>query len=347
MNTGIEKAFDIKTIEQQAKAVGFDAFGLAPVTIPERNKQRLADFVAQGSHGTMGWMETRIEQRADPITLWPEVRSIIVLGMNYGPEHDPLERLDQKSRANISVYAENKDYHDLVKRRLKQLGRWLVEKTGCDIKVFVDTAPVLENAIAAQSGVGWQGKHTNVVSREFGSWLFLGEIYTTLDLKASTPEIDHCGSCSSCIDICPTQAITAPYILDAKACISYLTIEHQGSIPEIYRKAMGNRIYGCDDCLAVCPWNKFAKRHDEPHFQTRQALESPQISDFLTFDDTKFRQVFTASPVKRIGIERFLRNVCIAAGNSDDPNFKPSLERLKTNDSSVVVEAATWALGQL
>lgn len=334
-------------IRAKAQEVGFDAIGIAPAVISQRDDLALRDFISNGWHGTMSWMEPRIDQRAQPQTLWPEARSIIALGLNYGPETNPLERLSDPGRANISVYAENKDYHDIVKKRLKQLGRWLVAETGCDIKVFVDTAPVPERAIAAQSGLGWQGKHCNIVSRRHGSWLFLGEIYTTLDLPPDEPERDHCGSCSDCIKICPTDAIIAPHKLDARRCISYLTIEHDGPIPPEFRKAIGNRIYGCDDCLAVCPWNKFAQLTAEEKLQPRPALKNPRLADFLMLDDAAFRTLFSGSPVKRIGRNRFIRNCCIAAGNSADPSLLPALQRLRTDPDVTVAEAALWAAGEL
>ncbi len=330
-----------------AKKAGFDAAGIAPASLPESVREKLLRFLKLGRHGTMGWMETRAEQRAQPQTLWPEAKSIIMLGMNYAPDKDPLSALSDTSNGAISVYAQNRDYHDVVKKRLKRIAREIVEKTGAEVKVFVDTAPVMEKPLAAQAGIGWQGKHTNLVSREFGSWLFLGAIFTTLDLTQDKPESDHCGSCNNCLDICPTNAFPAPYQLDAQRCISYLTIEHPGPIPRAFRKPMGNRIYGCDDCLAVCPWNKFADRAKEAAFHARDDLHSPALRDLASLNDTAFRALFSGSPVKRTGRDRFVRNVMIAIGNSgDDSLVETVLERIH-DDSAVVRGAAVWALSQL
>jgi epoxyqueuosine reductase len=299
-------------------------------------------------HGGMGWMEARAEQRADPRALWPEARSVIALGLSYAPDTDPLESLVWRDRATISVYARNRDYHDVVKKRLKALARWMVaEYADAGVKVFVDTAPVMEKPLAQQAGLGWQGKHTNLVSRTHGSWLFLGEIYTTLDLSADAAELDHCGTCSRCLDICPTKAFPAPYRLDARRCISYLTIEHHGPIPEEFRKPMGNRIYGCDDCLAVCPWNKFAVVHEEPAFAPRAELTAPKLADLAALDDAAFRALFSGSPIKRIGRNRFIRNVLIAIGNSGDPSLRETARTLCADADPVVAEAAAWAVAQL
>jgi epoxyqueuosine reductase len=296
----------------------------------------------------MGWMEARADQRADPRALWPEARSVIALGLSYAPETDPLESLAWQDRATISVYARNRDYHDVVKKRLKALARWIVaEYAGAGVKVFVDTAPVMEKPLAQQAGLGWQGKHTNLVSRTHGSWLFLGEIYTTLDLSPDAPELDHCGSCTRCLDICPTKAFPAPYRLDARRCISYLTIEHHGPIPEEFRKPMGNRIYGCDDCLAVCPWNKFAAAHQEPAFAPRAELTAPKLAELAALDDAAFRALFSGSPIKRIGRNRFIRNVLIAIGNSATPSLRESALSLCADADPVVAEAAAWAVAQL
>lgn len=326
---------------------GFSVGGVAPASMGEREQRRLDSFVSNGEHGEMAWMADTLARRRSPKGLWPEVRSVIVLGTNYGPEEDPLDLLEKPDFPNISCYARNRDYHDLVKKRLKRVARWMVEHYGGDLKVFVDTAPVLEKPLAALAGIGWQGKHSNLVSRDFGSWLFLGEIYTTLDLAPDTVEPDHCGGCRRCLDICPTDAFPAPYQVDARRCISYLTIEHKGPIPLEFRKPMGNRIYGCDDCLAACPWNKFAVATEEPWFLPREAVSSGRLASFLALDDATFRQLFSASPVKRIGIVRFLRNVLIAAGNSGDSALVPEVELLTVHDDPTVRGAAIWALGEL
>ncbi len=295
----------------------------------------------------MTWMVAKAERRADPRALWPDVRSVIMLGVNYGPDDDPLAILRQRSRGGISVYARGDDYHDLIKPRLKALGRWLIEQARGDVKVFVDTAPVMEKPLAAAAGIGWQGKHTNLVSREFGSWLFLGAIFTTLELPPDEPGQDHCGSCQACLDICPTAAFPAPYRLDARRCISYLTIEHKGPIPQALRAAIGNRIYGCDDCLAVCPWNKFAQAGREAKLAARDALRAPALADLARLDDAAFRALFAKSAVKRIGRARFLRNVLIAIGNSGDTALADEAERLLGDASPLVRGAAVWALERL
>ena len=295
----------------------------------------------------MAWMAANADRRGDPHLLWSEVRSIVMLGVNYGPDCDPLAVLQQRSRGGISVYARGDDYHDLIKSRLKQIGRWLIEHAGGDVKVFVDTAPVMEKPLAAAAGLGWQGKHTNLVSRQFGSWLFLGAIFTTLDLPPDAPEPDHCGACRACLDICPTAAFPAPYRLDARRCISYLTIEHKGQIPRELRPLLGNRIYGCDDCLAVCPWNKFAVAGHEVKLAAREALRAPQLADLARLDDAAFRALFAKSAVKRIGRARFIRNVLIAIGNSGDADLAPEAERLLDDESPLVRGAAVWALGRL
>jgi epoxyqueuosine reductase len=316
-----------------------DAIGAAP--------ERLARFLAEGFHGTMGWMAETAERRARPVSLWPEVRSIVMLGMNYGPDRDPLETLAQRDRGAISVYAQNRDYHDVVKGKLKTIAGKLAARSGGDVKVFVDTAPVMEKPLAAAAGLGWQGKHTNLVSREFGSWLFLGSIFTTAEFKPDEPEVDHCGSCHACLDICPTSAFPAPYRLDARRCISYLTIEHKEPIPRAFRAAIGNRIYGCDDCLAVCPWNKFARSAAEVKFSAREELRAPGLGDLLVLDDAAFRALFSGSPVKRIGRDRFVRNVLIAAGNSGEPALMPPCRGLLADTSPLVRGAAVWALARL
>jgi epoxyqueuosine reductase len=335
-------------IRAEATRLGFDAIGFAPARLGPEARERLQAFLAAGMHGGMGWMEARADQRADPRVLWPEARSVIALGLSYAPETDPLESLTWQDRATISVYARNRDYHDVVKKRLKALARWMVaEYAEAGVKVFVDTAPVMEKPLAQQAGLGWQGKHTNLVSRTHGSWLFLGEIYTTLNLSPDVPEIDHCGSCTRCLDICPTKAFPSPYRLDARRCISYLTIEHHGPIPEEFRKPIGNRIYGCDDCLAVCPWNKFAATHQEPAFAPRAELTAPKLADLAALDDAAFRALFSRSPIKRIGRNRFVRNVLIAIGNSGDPSLQETAQALCADADPVVAEAAAWATAQL
>ena len=330
-----------------ARTSGFDVAGIArPDAIPLA-APRLREFLAAGAHGEMAWLAANAERRCDPRTLWSEVRSILMLGVNYGPDSDPLAVLGERNRAAISVYARGDDYHDLIKSRLKQIGRWLIDRAGGDVKVFVDTAPVMEKPLAASAGLGWQGKHTNLVSRQFGSWLFLGALFTTLDLPPDAAETDHCGACHACLDICPTAAFPAPYRLDARRCISYLTIEHKGQIPRELRPRMGNRIYGCDDCLAVCPWNKFAVAGREAKLAAREALRAPQLADLARLDDAAFRSLFAKSPVKRIGRARFVRNVLIAIGNSGDASLAGEAERLLDDESPLVRGAAVWALGRL
>ena len=295
----------------------------------------------------MIWMVAHAERRGDPRVLWPDVRSIVMLGLNYGPDEDPLTLLNERDRGGISVYARGDDYHDIIKPRLKTLARWLIDAAGGDVKVFVDTAAVMEKPLAQAAGIGWQGKHTNLVSRELGSWLFLGAIFTTLDLPLDEAEIDHCGSCQACLDICPTAAFPAPYRLDARRCISYLTIEHKGPIPRELRPLIGNRIYGCDDCLAVCPWNKFAKAGREMKLAARENLRAPLLADLAQIDDAAFRALFAKSPVKRTGRARFVRNVLIAIGNSGDALLAGTVERLLDDPRPLVRGAAVWALGQL
>jgi epoxyqueuosine reductase len=335
-------------IRAEAGRLGFSACGFTAATLPAEVRERLDRFLAEGRHGGMGWMVDRAAQRAHPQALWPEAISVIALGLNYAPATDPLARLAERERATISAYAQGKDYHEVVKPRLKALGRWMVQRWPEQlIKVFVDTAPVMEKPLAAQAGLGWQGKHTNLVSRRHGSWLFLGEIYTTLALPPDPSEADHCGSCQACLAICPTSAFPAPYRLDARRCISYLTIEHRGPIPEEFRAPMGNRIYGCDDCLAVCPWNKFARAHAEPAFAPRAALTEKRLADFAALDDAGFRALFSGSPVKRIGRDRFLRNVLIAIGNSAAPALRGTAQALAGDPDPVVAEAARWAAERL
>jgi len=317
-----------------------------PDAIPQA-AERLREFLDLGAHGDMAWMAANAERRADPRVLWPDVRSIVMLGLNYGPDSDPLAVLKDRVRGGISVYARGDDYHELIKPRLKTLGRWLIDNAGGGIKVFVDTAPVMEKPLAAAAGLGWQGKHTNLVSRQFGSWLFLGAIFTTLDLPPDAPETDHCGHCRACLDICPTAAFPAPYRLDARRCISYLTIEHKGPIPRALRPAIGNRIYGCDDCLAACPWNKFAVTGREVKLAAREALRAPRLADLMRLDDAAFRALFAKSAVKRIGRDRFIRNVLIAVGNSADASIAGEVERLLGDDSPLIRGVAVWALGRL
>jgi epoxyqueuosine reductase len=334
-------------IRAKALEVGFDAVGFAPAELGGDVADSLRKFLARGYHGEMAWMPEKADRRIGPTALWPEAKSVIALGMNYTPAEDPLALAGKADRGVISVYARNRDYHDTVKKRLKALGRWIVESQGCEIKVFVDTAPVMEKPLAARAGIGWQGKHTNLVSREHGSWLFLGEIYTTLEIDPDAAEEDHCGTCRDCLDACPTNAFPAPRQIDARRCISYLTIEHKGPIPEELRPLMGNRIYGCDDCLAVCPWNKFAKATTEPAFLPRAELTAPRLADLAQLDDAGFRQLFAGSPIKRIGSARFIRNVLIALGNSGDPAQAPVAEALTGDDYPVVRDAAAWAVGRL
>jgi epoxyqueuosine reductase len=295
----------------------------------------------------MGWLADKAAWRGAPAAMWPDVRSVIMFGVNYGPDEDPLAVLQQRSRGGISVYARGDDYHDIIKPRLKSLGRWLIEKAGGDVKVFVDTAAVMEKPLAAAGGIGWQGKHTNLVSRQFGSWLFLGAIFTTLDLPPDAAEDDHCGNCHACLDICPTSAFPAPYRLDARRCISYLTIEHKGVIPRELRAPIGNRIYGCDDCLAICPWNKFAVVGHEAKLAARAELQAPRLADLVQLDDAAFRALFAKSPVKRLGRTRFVRNVLIAIGNSGDAGLAGDAERLLGDASPLVRGMAVWALGRL
>jgi epoxyqueuosine reductase len=334
-------------LDREARALGFDCVGVtAPDAIAEISRH-FHEFLAAGAHGDMDWLAREPERRMDPRTLWADVRSVIMLGVNYGPDDDPLAILAQRTRGAISVYAQGDDYHDLIKKRLKTLARWLVTATDCEVKVFVDTAAVMEKPLAQAAGLGWQGKHTNLVSRPFGSWLFLGAIYTTLDLPRDPAETDHCGTCQACLDICPTAAFPAPYKLDARRCISYLTIESKGPIPHEFRKAIGNRIYGCDDCLAVCPWNKFAQTGRETRLAARDELRAPALADLARLDDAAFRAHFSKSPVKRIGRDRFVRNVLIAIGNSGDVTLAQAAEGLLCDDSPLVRGAAVWALSQL
>ena len=334
-------------LDAEAKKAGFDVVRVTDASTSPDTAIRLDQFIAEGRHGTMAWMAETAGRRSDPRALWPETRSVVMLGMNYGPDEDPLDLLERRDRGAISVYARNRDYHDVVKGRLKQVAGRFAARSGADVKVFVDTAPVMEKPLAEKAGLGWQGKHTNLVSRAFGSWLFLGSIFTTATLQPDAPEDDHCGTCRSCLDICPTDAFPAPYQLDARRCISYLTIEHKGPIPHEFRAAIGNRIYGCDDCLAVCPWNKFASRAAEARLVARDDLSAPRLADLLELDDAAFRVLFSGSPVKRIGRDRFIRNCLIAAGNSGSRTLVPACLRLVEDDSPLVRGAAVWALSSL
>ena len=330
-----------------ALELGFSAARICRADEAWQAGDRLAEFVADGHHGTMGWMAETLARRQHPTAMWPDAKSAVVVGLNYGPEQDPLPLLERRSEGVVSVYAQNADYHDLLKKRLKHLARAFAEKTGKQVKVFVDTAPLMEKPLAEKAGLGWQGKHTNLVSKAYGSWLFLGVMLTEAELEPDQPEPDHCGSCTACLDICPTKAFPTPYRLDARRCISYLTIEHKGVIPAEFRAPMGNRIYGCDDCLAVCPWNKFAQTSAETAFHPRPELKGPLLAELASLDDAGFRQVFTASPVKRIGRDRFVRNVMIAIGNSGDPDLVPTAEAALDDDAAPVRAMAVWALAQL
>ena len=336
-------------IGEQARALGFAAFGVASAAQDPVRAARLEQWLGEGMHGTMEWMETRRDHRRSPEGLWPEARSVIALGMSYAPAHDPLALDGDGQRARISVYAQGRDYHDVVKKRLKALARWLVaEVPGAEVKVFVDTAPVMEKPLGEAAGIGWQGKHTNLVSGDHGSWLFLGAIYTTLELELSEPHKGQCGSCRACLDACPTDAFPAPYRLDARRCISYLTIEHKGPVAEEFRAALGNRIYGCDDCLAVCPWNKFAETaHTMREFLPRAELVAPRLAELLALDDAGFRSLFSGSPIKRIGRDRFVRNCLYAAGNSGDAALLDRCRELAGDPDPAVADAARWAAARL
>jgi epoxyqueuosine reductase len=334
-------------LAKAAAALGFDAVAVAGPSLSPKIRGDLAQFLEHGFHGDMAFMAARPERRGDPQIMWPQVRTIIMLGSNYGPDRDPTAVLKRRDRGAISVYAQGSDYHDVIKKRLKALARWLMAQAGGDVKLFVDTAAVMEKPLATAAGLGWQGKHTNLVSREFGSWLFLGALFTTLELPADDAETDHCGSCTACLDICPTAAFPAPYRLDARRCISYLTIEHKGPIPRELRVPMGNRIYGCDDCLAACPWNKFARKGREAKFAARAALDAPALADLAALDDAGFRRLFAGTAIKRTGRDRFVRNVLIAIGNSGDAALAVHAERLIDDPAAVVRGAAVWAMARL
>ncbi len=330
-----------------AKALGFEAAGVASADGAPGDAEALREFLRLGYAGDMAWLPHTAERRAAPRALWPEARSVVVVGLNYGPAHDPLRLLAAPARGIVSAYAQGRDYHDVMKGRLRRLARFVAGTFGAEVKLFVDTAPVMEKPLATRAGIGWQGKHTNLVSREHGSWLFLGELFTSLDLAADKGEADHCGSCRQCLDVCPTDAFPAPYRLDARRCISYLTIEHKGHIAPEYRAAMGNRIYGCDDCLAVCPWNKFASRTADYAFLPRAELTAPRLADLAGLDDATFRTVFSGSPIKRTGRDRFVRNVLIAIGNCGDAGVWPSAEKLLGDGSPLVRAMAVWASRRL
>jgi len=341
---GKEAAIEIReAIRGEALARGFDAVGFAAAHLADGARADLAEFLSRGYHGEMGWMAAHAERRGDPQALWREAKTVVVLGMNYGGDVEDV----QSDAGNVSVYARGRDYHDTVKKRLKALARWIAERWPSELKVFVDTAPVMEKPLAQQAGLGWQGKHTNLVSREFGSWLFLGEIYLSLALEPDAAESDHCGSCRSCLDACPTQAFPAPYRLDARRCISYLTIEHKGMIDPELRPLIGNRIYGCDDCLAVCPWNKYARTTAQPDFLPRAALTAPRLAELARLDDAAFRRMFAGTSIKRIGRDRFLRNVLIAIGNSGDKVLVEAARERLDDASPLVRETAAWAYSRL
>ena len=334
-------------IRAEALALGFDDCRLTRVDQPWTAGERLFDFIAQGRHGQMSWMEATAERRAHPQAMWPGARSAVLLGVNYGPDTDPRAILDHPDRGAISVYAQGSDYHEVIKKRLKQLAGWMAQRFGAEVKVFVDTAPLLEKPLAEAAGLGWQGKHTNLVSRQFGSWLFIGSVLTSLELVPDAAGEDACGSCRACQDVCPTDAFPAPYQLDARRCVSYLTIELSGPIPRAFRAKLGNRIYGCDDCLAVCPWNKFAQTARETKLQAREALQAPRLADLAGLDDAAFRALFTQSAVKRLGRDRFVRNVLYAIGNSGEASLVPAARARLSDAAPVVRGAAVWALSQL
>ena len=349
MVNGVTRVELATRLADEARALGFATCGIASAAENPLRAERLEQWLGEGYHGSMEWMESRQHHRRSPQGLWPDSKSVIALGMSYAPSHDPLALEAEKSRARISVYAQGKDYHDVVKKRLKALARWLVaQEPKAEVKVFVDTAPVMEKPLGEAAGIGWQGKHTNLVSPDFGSWLFLGAIYTALDLPQSAPHRDQCGTCRACLDACPTDAFPSAYSLDARRCISYLTIEHKGLIAEEFRAALGNRIYGCDDCLAVCPWNKFASEAQAAkEFLPRAELTAPRLQELLRLDDAGFRALFSGSPIKRIGRDRFVRNCLYAAGNSGDAALKPVVQALCADPDAVVADAARWALERL
>jgi epoxyqueuosine reductase len=334
-------------LRAKAAELGFDVCRFASASEPWSAGERLRHFVEAGRHGEMGWMETTLERRSHPTAMWEGARTAIVLGMNYGPPADPLPEMDDRSAGYISVYARGDDYHEVIKGRLKTLAGQLAARLGAEVKVFVDTAPLMEKPLAQRAGLGWQGKHTNLLSREHGNWLFLGVILTAAEIEADPPETEHCGTCTACLEVCPTQAFPAPFQLDARRCLSYLTIEHARPWPVEFRVATGTRIYGCDDCLAVCPWNKFAEASREARLTARDALVSPRLADLVALDDAAFRALFAKSPIKRIGRDRFVRNVLYAIGNSGDPALIDSAKDRLADASPLVRGAAVWALSRL
>jgi epoxyqueuosine reductase len=337
-------------LKQKLQLLGFDDFGLFTLDNNVDFRDSLNNWLQNNYHGSMQWLEDRSEIRGYLLNMWQQAKTCLVVAANYAPDHNPLENLQYKNHGNISIYARNLDYHDVLKKKLKEFARWFVEKTDSNLKLFVDTAPVMEKPLAQFAQIGWQGKHTNIVSRQFGSWLFLGVLITDYEfdfIQDSNAHTNHCGQCTKCIDICPTNAFPKPYILDAKRCISYLTIEHKGHIPLEFRKVIGNRIYGCDDCLSICPWNKFAKTSQHIAFQAREELNLPTLQDLLQLDDIEFRKLFTKSPIKRIGRNRFIRNVLIAAGNSEDKTLIPYVQALLKDEDAIIQETASWALEQL
>lgn len=350
MQTSISSPSPEKLVAElrvRAKALGFDSFGITAADARPELPERLNAALEAGWHGDMAWMAETAERRASPQGMWPEARSAILLGINYGPESDPLAILGERSLGTISVYARNRDYHEIIKGKLKDLAGLLARRSGAEVKVFVDTAPLMEKPLAEAAGIGWQGKHSVLVSRDFGSWLFLGAILTTLELPGDKPHAESCGSCTRCLDVCPTNAFPAPFKLDARRCLAYLTVEHKSQIPLEFRVPMGNRIYGCDDCLAVCPWNKFASVSREAKLRARQDLERPALADLVQLDDAGFRTMFAGSPIKRIGHGRFLRNVLIGIGNSENPDLGPLVEARLDSDDPLVRGAAIWALRRL
>ena len=334
-------------LEARATREGFSGLRITRLAADPQQAARLHQFIAEGRHGSMDWLAETEARRASPLALWPEARTAIVLAQNYGQDLDPFERLKDKASGVISLYALNRDYHDLVKGKLKRVAQWLKHRTKREIKVFIDTAPLMEKPLAQAAGLGWQGKHTNLVSRDIGSWFFIGTIFTEAEIEPDAPEVDHCGSCRACLDICPTDAFPAAYQLDARRCISYLTIEHEGHIDSAFRQAMGNRIYGCDDCLAACPWNKFAEASHEMKLMARDELKAPRLAELLALDDASFRALFTASAIKRIGRDRFIRNVLIATGNSGDAALVPQVLALLDDPADIVRAMAVWALSRL
>ena len=337
----------VTTLKAKALELGFDDVRITSASLISKVSDDLEAYVHAGHHGDMNWMVETLERRKSPEAMWADAKSAVMLAVNYDQGLDVFERLEKKSTGVISTYALNRDYHDVIKSKLKILASWFAGVSGHDVKVFVDTAPLMEKPLAAQAGLGWQGKHTNLVSRKLGSWFFIGSILTTAELEFDDPEIDHCGTCQACLNICPTKAFIAPHQIDARRCISYLTIEHKGHIAPEFRKAMGNRIYGCDDCLGVCPWNKFARESSDIKLKAREDLVSPSLADLLTLDDAEFRKLFSGSPVKRIGRDRFIRNCLIAAGNSGDANLRFAVRALLNDPSAIVSESALWALEEL